>query len=52
MAITKVFKIIDPRSLEVDIPEDTVIQQKIGRYLTMIDDKIELNNKINENLVA
>lgn len=40
----------DINGLEVDIPEDTVIQQKIGRYLTMIDDKIELNNKINENL--
>jgi len=42
----------DINGLEVDIPIDTIVQQKIARYLTMIDDKIELNNAINENLAA
>ncbi|MBP3507413.1 MAG: restriction endonuclease subunit S, partial [Lachnospiraceae bacterium] len=37
-------------SLEVDIPADSKIQKKIARYLTMVDEKIELNNKINNNL--
>lgn len=41
----------DISSLEVDIPEDNIAQQKIARYLTMIDDKIELNSKINDNLL-
>lgn len=36
--------------LEVDIPEDVEEQNKIARYLEMIDDKIELNNAINNNL--
>lgn len=40
----------DINGLEVDIPEDTDKQRKIARYLTMIDDKIELNNEINNNL--
>ena len=40
----------DINGLEVDIPENTDIQRKIARYLTMIDDKIELNNEINNNL--
>ena len=40
----------DINGLEVDIPEDVQMQKKIARYLEMIDDKIELNNKINENL--
>ena len=40
----------DINGLEVDIPEDTDKQRKIARYLTMIDDKIELNNDINNNL--
>lgn len=40
----------DIKGLEVDIPTDIIIQQKIARYLTMLDDKIELNNKINKNL--
>ena len=40
----------DINGLEVDIPEDVQTQKKIARYLEMIDDKIELNNKINENL--
>ena len=40
----------DINGLEVDIPEDTDKQRKIARYLTMIDDKIELNTAINNNL--
>ena len=41
----------DINGLEVDIPEDTDKQRKIARYLTMIDDKIELNTAINNNLL-
>ena len=42
----------DINGLEVDIPEDAQVQKKIARYLEMIDDKIELNNAINNNLAA
>lgn len=41
----------DINGLEVDIPEDAQVQKKIARYLEMIDDKIELNNAINNNLL-
>ena len=40
----------DINGLEVNIPEDAKVQKKIARYLEMIDDKIELNNAINNNL--
>ena len=40
----------DINGLEVDIPENVEEQKKIARYLEMIDDKIELNNAINNNL--
>lgn len=40
----------DINDLEVDIPEDLEEQKRIARYLEMIDDKIELNNAINNNL--
>lgn len=40
----------DINGLEVDIPEDAQVQKKIARYLEVIDDKIELNNAINNNL--
>ena len=40
----------DITELEVDIIEDVEKQKKIARYLEMIDDKIELNNEINNNL--
>ena len=40
----------DINGLEVNIPEDAQLQKKIARYLEMIDDKIELNNAINNNL--
>lgn len=41
----------DINGLEVDILEDIQDQKKIAQYLEMIDDKIELNNAINNNLV-
>ena len=41
----------DISGLEVDIPEDAEEQNKIARYLEMIDDKIELNNAKNNNLL-
>ena len=40
----------DINGLKVNIPEDAQVQKKIARYLEMIDDKIELNNAINNNL--
>ena len=40
----------DINDLEVDIPEDLEEQKRIARYLEMIDNKIELNNAINNNL--
>ena len=40
----------DIETLEIDIPEDENIQKKIARYLSMIDEKIELNSFINNNL--
>ncbi len=40
----------DIANLEVDITIDENEQKKIAQYLSMIDDKIELNNKINNNL--
>jgi type I restriction enzyme S subunit len=40
----------DINGLEVDIPDDVERQRNIARYLTMLDEKIELNNKINNNL--
>ena len=41
----------DINGLEIDIPEEAEKQQKIARYLTMIDDKIEMNSEINNNLL-
>lgn len=38
------------QNLEIDVPELT-IQKKIGSILKRIDDKIELNRKINDNLM-
>jgi restriction endonuclease S subunit len=40
----------DINGLEVDIPSGIETQKRIARYLTMIDDKIELNSAINNNL--
>ena len=41
----------DINGLEVNIPENAQVQKKIARYLEMIDDKIELNNAVNNNLL-
>lgn len=40
----------DINDLEVDIPENVEKQVRIGRILSSIDDKIELDNQINNNL--
>ncbi|MBE5884920.1 MAG: restriction endonuclease subunit S [Lachnospiraceae bacterium] len=37
--------------LELNIVDDSDEQKKIARYLSMIDDKIEKNDKINNNLL-
>lgn len=39
------------RKIQIDIPEISV-QKKIGGILRNLDQKIEINNKINENLAA
>ena len=41
----------DIETLEIDIPEDENVQKKMARYLSMIDEKIELNSSINNNLL-
>lgn len=41
----------DINGLEVDIPADDKLQARIARYLTVIDEKIELNETINKNLL-
>ena len=40
----------DINSLELEIPEDIEQQQRIARVLSMLDEKIEENDAINENL--
>lgn len=40
----------DISSLEINVPCDDIIQRKIAKVLSAIDDKIELNNSINNNL--
>ena len=42
-------KQVEFRKIQIDIPEITA-QRKIGSFLRILDQKIELNNKINENL--
>ena len=37
--------------LEIDIPNDAGKQEKISRFLSMLDEKIQINNKINNNLL-
>ena len=41
----------DINGLEVDVPEDGEVQQRIARYLAAIDEKIEANKQINNNLL-
>ena len=38
-------------NLEINIPNNEFIQKKISKILSDIDNKIELNNKINNNLL-
>ena len=40
----------DINGLEIDIPEEEFKQKEIARYLSMFDDKIEENERINKNL--
>jgi type I restriction enzyme S subunit len=42
----------DIYNLQVEIPSDSKLQMKIAYYLELIDDKIEINERINKNLVA
>ena len=42
----------DINGLEIEIPDSPGKQQRIARMLAMLDDKIELNNTINNNLAA
>ena len=39
-------------TLLIKVPESVEIQKKIGYYLRLLDEKIELNNAINNNLAA
>lgn len=39
------------RRIQFDLP-DIIIQRKISRLFYTIDEKIKINNQINENLVA
>ena len=40
------------KSIQVTIPETIEEQRKISTILSLIDDKIEENEKINKNLVV
>ena len=40
------------RSIQVKVPVDIIDQKRIAKILTSIDEKIEMNEKINDNLVA
>ncbi len=40
----------DISSLEINVPCDDILQREIAKVLSAIDDKIELNNSINNNL--
>ena len=42
----------DINGLEIDIPDDVDDQKRISRVLEMLDDKIEMNDAINDNLAA
>lgn len=38
-------------TLPIEVPESVGVQKKIGYYLRLFDEKIELNNEINNNLL-
>ena len=40
----------DINGLEIEIPDNTLEQQRVARVLAMLDEKIEENDAINENL--
>lgn len=42
----------DIENLEIEIPDNSEVQKRIARYLTMLDERIEINNAINNNLAA
>jgi len=42
----------DIKGLEIEVPDDEEKQCQISRILSMIDDKIENNDRINDNLAA
>jgi type I restriction enzyme S subunit len=42
----------DIKDLEIELPENISTQQKIAKVLSALDDKIELNNRINAELEA
>lgn len=42
----------DILGLGIDIPADVKVQAKIARYLSMLDEQIELNQQLNDNLAA
>ena len=42
---------VDIKKLEIELP-DIKIQNKVGKLLTLVDDKVEKNRKIKKNLVA
>ena len=41
---------VDIKKLEIELP-DIKIQNKVGKLLTLVDDKVEKNRKINKNLL-
>ena len=40
------------KNVKVRVPVDKTVQKKIAALLSSLDDKIELNNRINDNLAA
>ncbi len=51
-AVQKCFFISDLRNLDIHLPKNLLIQEKIGDVLSALDNKIELNNQINAELEA
>ena len=49
-AVQKCFFISDLNNLDIHLPESLNVQQEIAKVLSILDEKIELNNKLNDNL--